>query len=147
MSDVQEQIDRVLADSDVPADDATAEETMTSDPHPDRTRESAQTSFSRMRTGWKGDDARMVAELEAVSDQIVARRFAVAFGLQARIYRSVRRQAFDKKTGEYLSYEDGTPQWERDEYGDVIEEWGLLGDTDRENLLMTLATHMFEWEL
>lgn len=147
MSDTQAQIERVLEDSDVPAHDATAEEPMTSDPHPDRTREVSGTGFSRMRTNWAGDDDRKVAELEALSDRIIRRRFSVAFAVEARIWRSVRKQKFDRATGAYLTYEDGTPQWERDEYGDVVEDWGLLSDTDRSALLMSIATHMFEWEL
>lgn len=147
MSDSQAQIERVLRESDVPADDGPAEETMVSDPHPDRTGEASRTGFSRMRTDWAGDDGRKVAELEALSDAIVRRRFAVAFAIEARVWRSVRRQRYSEETGEYLVYEDGTPQWEKDEYGDVIEDWGLLSDTARDDLLMSIATHMFEWEL
>src|SRR5580692_8694734 len=101
MSDAQEQIEQVLGESDVPAD-ATAEEPMTSDPHPDRTKENARTSFSRMRTGWIGDDLRMIMELEALSDRIIRRRFSVAFGLIERVHRHVRSQKYDKVTGEML---------------------------------------------
>lgn len=147
MSDSQSQIERVLEKSDVPAADGPAEETMASDPHPDRTHENSRAGFSRMRAGWVGDDARKVAELEAFGDAIVRRRFAVAFAVEARIWRSVRRQRYDEATGEFLTYEDGTPQWEKDEYGDVIEDWGMLSDTARDNLLMSIAVHMFEWEL
>lgn len=147
MNDIHDQIERALRDSDVPADDATAEQPMVSDPHPDRTHENARASFSRMRTGWVGDDARMIMELEALSDRIIRRRFSAAFGLIERIHRHVRTQAFDETAGELLYYEDGTPQWEKDEFEVPVEDWGLLSDTDRENLLHTIAVHQFEWEL
>jgi len=147
MSDAQAQIERVLEASEVPAGDAPAEKTMESDPHPDRTHEMTRAGFSRMRTAWAGDDARQVSELEALSDKIVRNRFSVAFGIMERIHAHVRRQAFDRKTGEYLVYEDGTPQWEKDEFGVPVEDWASLSDRDRNNILGTIMSHMFEWEL
>jgi hypothetical protein len=147
MSDAHDQIERVLAESDVPADDATAEETMAADPHPDRTRESTRASFSRMRTGWAGDDARMIMELEVLAEKIIRRRFAVAFAIVERIRHHVRTQAVNKQTGVLLTYEDGTPQWEKDEFGAPAEDYAMLSDADRSNLLHTIAVHMFEWEL
>jgi hypothetical protein len=147
MSDAQDQIDRKLAESEVPADDATAEEPMVSDPHPDRTHESTRTGFSRMRTGWAGDDAHKVVELEALSDRIIRRRFSVAFAVIERIRSHVRSQAVNTQTGELLTYEDGTPQWAKDEFGVPEEDWGRLSDRDRKALMFTIATHMFEWEL
>lgn len=147
MSDIQDQITRVLGESDAPADDATAEEPMAADPHPDRTKENTRASFSRMRTDWAGDDARMIMELEVLSDRIIRRRFAVAFAVIERVRCHVRTQAADKRTGEYLVYEDGTPQWEKDEWGVPVEDWGMLSDRDRLSLLGTIHTYMLEWEM
>jgi hypothetical protein len=100
-----------------------------------------------MRTGWVGDDRDKILELEALSDKIIRRRFSVAFGVIERIRSHVRTQVFDKQTGAYLTYEDGTPQWEKDEFGVPVEDWALLADPDRDALLFTIATHMFEWEM
>lgn len=147
MSDAQDQIERVLAESEVPADDATAEEPMVSDPHPDRTHENTRAGFSRMRSTWGTEDARKIVELEALSDRIIRNRFAVAFGVMASIHAHVRSQKFNKATGEYLTYEDGTPQWEKDEFGVPVEDWGMLADKDRLRLLGTIHSHMFEWEI
>lgn len=147
MSDAQDQIERKLAESDVPADDATAEEPMVSDPHPDRTQENSRAGFSRMRTDWRGDDARKIIELEALSDRIIRRRLAVAFGVRERVWHHVRSQAWEEGTGELLTYEDGTPRWEKDEFGVPVEDWGLLADRDRLNLLGVIHSHMFEWEM
>ena len=147
MSDSHAQIERVLEESEVPADDAAAEEPMKSDPHPDRTHENSRAGFSRMRSGWPGDDARKVMELEALSDRIVRTRFAVAFGILERVKAHVRRQAVDRQTGAHLTYDDGTPQWERDEFGVPVEDWGMLQDKDRLDILGVIHTHMFEWEM
>ncbi len=146
MSDMHDQIDRKLAESDVP-EDVTTEEPMSSDPHPDRTRENARTSFSRMRGSWDGDDARMLMEMEALAEKIVRRRFAVIFGVRSRVHAHVRTQAHNESTGEYLTYEDGTPVWVTDEWGVPVEDWGMLADRDRLSLLGVIATHMFEWEI
>lgn len=147
MSDAQGQIERKLAESDVPADDAAAEETMEANPHPDRTQAFTRATFSRMRTGWIGDDKDMIMRLEGLSDQIIRRRFSVAFGVRERLWRHVRTQRHQPGTGELLTYEDGSPQWERDEFGVPVEDWERLSDRDRRALLMIILTHMFEWEL
>jgi hypothetical protein len=146
VSDVHDQIERVREESGIPADD-TAEETLTADPPPDRTRQFTHQGFSRMRTGWIGDDHEKVQELEALADQMVKNRFQVAFAVIERIHRSVRTQAASEETGELLAYPDGTPMWKKDELGAPEEDWGMLSDRDRRGLLFTIATHMFEWEL
>lgn len=147
MSDLHDQIERKLEESEVPADDATAEKTAESDPHPDRTHETSRASFSRMRTGWIGDDRDKILELEALSDRIVRRRFSVAFAVRERLWAHVRKQRFDQESGAYLTYEDGSPQWEKDEWGAPVEDWALLSDQDRLSLLMTIRTHEFEWSM
>jgi len=146
MSDAQQQAQRVLEESEVPAD-ATAEEPMTSDPHPDRTHEMTRASFSRMRNGWAGDDARMVMELEGLSDKIVRSRLAAAFAIIEKIRRHVRVPACNPRTGQVLTYEDGSPQWEKDEFGIPVEQWSLLSDGDRLNLIGLIHTHMLEFEI
>lgn len=148
MSDAQAQIERVTEDLDVP-DDAVREEPLDGEEHgdPDRTREMSHSSFSRMRTGWRGDDRDRILDLEAVADQVIRERFLVAFSVQERIRRLVRTQAVDTASGELLSYTDGTPVWVKDELGAPAEDWELLNDRERESLLMTISTHMFEWEL
>jgi hypothetical protein len=146
MSDVQDQVERVLEKADVPADisDESPDE---ADIHPDRTRETTHSSFSRMRRGWKGDDRDTVLELEAMAQDIIRKRFAVAFAVHERIKRLVRKQALDEVTGAYVTYPDGTPVWVKDELGAPVEEWDLMNDRERGSLLDTITQNMFEWEL
>lgn len=145
MSDAQEQVERVLAESEVPAD-GTQEDPLEADIPPDRTRQFTHTSFSRMRTGWIGDDQVKVMELEALATEMVRERFKVAFAVMERVRRSVRTPAADED-GVLLTYPDGTPLWEKDELGVPVEDWEKLSDHDRDALLFTITTHMFEWEL
>lgn len=145
MSDLHDQVERVRKESDIPAGD-TAEDPLAADLPPDRTRQFTHASFSRMRTGWVGDDRDKVLELEALATDMVRKRFAVAFAVIERIRRMVRTQAVSDD-GEYRAYSDGTPVWEKDELGVPVEDWGLISDRDRRNLLGTIMTHMFEWEL
>src|ERR1700733_11799482 len=129
MSNAQDQIERVRAESDIPADDVN-EEPLGADPPPDRTRQFTHTGFSRMRTGWVGDDHLKVMELEALADQMVKRRFQVAFAVIERIHRDTRTQACDGETGELLTYPDGSPVWEKDELGIPAEDWGMISDRE-----------------
>jgi hypothetical protein len=146
MSDLHDQVERVRKESEIPADDVN-EDPLEADPAPDRTRQFSHASFSRMRTGWVGDDRDKVLELEALATDMMKKRFAVAFAVIERIRRTVRTQAHDPVTGEFLTYPDGTPRWEKDELGVPVEDWALMPDRERLNLLGTIMTHLFEWEL
>jgi hypothetical protein len=142
----QKQLERVLAESDEPAD-VTQERGMEVSLPPDRTRQFTHTSFSRMRTTWAGDDAVRIGEITAVTNEIIQDQFRVAFAIVERIHRHVRTPRLDTDTGELLHYPDNTPMWELDELGAPVENWGLLGDRDRETLLGTINLFLFEWEL
>lgn len=146
MSDVHDQLARVREDSDIPAP-GKDEQPMETDLHKDRTREFSHTSFSRMRTGWSGDDAEKILDLETLAREIVRERFAIAFAIVRKIEKMTRKQAYDEATGEFLTYPDGSPVWAKDELGIPVENWELLSDDDRSHLLHTIAIHMFEWEI
>lgn len=145
MSDGNDQLERVREDSDIPAA-GEDEKVLDVDLHKDRTREFTATSFSRMATGWKGDDGEKVIELEALAREIVKDRMFVAFAIVKKVQRLVRTQAVDSN-GEYVAYPDGTPVWAKDELGIPIDNWELLGDDTRSDLLHTIALNMFEWEI
>jgi hypothetical protein len=146
MSDAQDQIERALEDSDATAE-AGEEEPLAADPKPDRTRQFTHTSFSRVRTGWRGDDDRKVQELQGLADMMIREKFRMAFAVRAKIQKLVRHQAVDQATGEYMAYPDGDPIWVNDELGLPVEDWELLSENMRKSLMHTLMTNMFEWEI
>jgi hypothetical protein len=143
-----DQAERAIAEVEADrGDDPGAEQGLEPDLPPDRTRQFTHTSFSRMRTGWRGDDDTRLAEVKAIADDIIRSEFADAFAVIERIHRYVRTPVVDPSTGEIRAYPDGTPMWEADETGMPSENWGQLGDTERQGILLTIATWLFEWEI
>jgi hypothetical protein len=144
MSDLTTQAERALREKEHPFD-ATEEAPLEPDLPPDRTRTFTYTNFSRMRTGWLGDDAVMLGEINATADRIIKGHFKVAFDLIDKIYLCVREAEADGN-GEVRVGPDGRPVWQLDEQGNPVEDWTRLGDREREAFLFTLTTHMFDFE-
>lgn len=145
MSDAREQAARVIAESDIPAD-ATQESPVAIQTPEDRTRKFTHTSFSRTRTEWNGADRDALVVLKAEADRLVRAQFRSFFAIVDRIHRCVRTPLVDEPSGEIKTYEDGTPMWELDEWGDPAEDWNRLDDQTRNNILHSLAIRLAEWE-
>lgn len=144
-TDARDQVARVMASSEVPAD-ATREEPLQPDIPPDRTKMFRHTSFSRVRKDWIGDDAITRDKIHARAEEIIQAHFRVAYWVMREIHRHVRRPVVDPGSGEIKAYSDGSPMWECDDRGIPVEDWGLLDNTVRSDLLYVIVTHMFEWE-
>jgi hypothetical protein len=147
VSDVRDQVERVRAESEVPAD-ATQEKPLEPDTPPDRTRQFTHTSFSRVKTEWKASDQEAVMILKAEADRVVRQQMNSAYAVMERIRRCVRTPAtVTDAQGErtFLAHPDGSPVWEKDEFDVPVEDWGLLTDRTRESLMFTITTHLFEW--
>lgn len=145
MTDARQQVERVLAESDQPAD-ATAEEGLAPDIPPDRTRQFRYTNFSRMRMSWIGDDLVRLEEIQATANRALQARFKKAFDLMDEVWLCVREPLADESTGEIRLASDGRPRWREDEHGNPVENWGRLDDRTRERFLFAITTHLFEWE-
>lgn len=141
-----EQAMQALANVDRP-EDPSEEGPLEPDLPPDRTRRFTHTSFSRMRTEWRGDDALRLEVVSATAREVIKSEFRMVFAVTERIHRYVRKPLVDKKTGEVQTYPDGTPMWETDELGCPVEDWDLLTDDARKGLMLTIATWLGEWEL
>jgi hypothetical protein len=148
MSDSDKQIERVIAESDVPAD-ATQEQPLQPDLKPDRTRQFTNTNFSRMRTTWRDDQQPMMAVIQGEADRIIRTEFRVAFAVLDRIHKHVRIPMVNGPTGEVLTHADGSVRWKLDEYGVPEEEWELLTGDEKlcTGMLWTINTWLAEWEL
>jgi hypothetical protein len=140
----EEQVREVLENLDRP-EDAAGEEPLAAETAPDRTRQFTHVNFSRMRTGWQGDDAETVQVINAVALDIVRKRLPVAFALMNQVYKAVRQPETDGD-GVVLVNPDGSPRWVLDE-GVPVEHWEDLGDRERRRFLGIIVSHMFEWEL
>jgi len=123
-----------------------AEEPMTVDPHPDRTRRFTSMSFTRMRTNWTREEEGVIeqARIQAQDELMVS--FADAYRILSNLYDVVREQDVDEGTGEVLLDEHGYPKWKRDHTGMPLEDWNLLTERDKENFLHQITTRLFFWE-
>ena len=145
MADAHAQVARVLADSDQPAD-ATAEKTLEPDIPSDRTRQFRSVNLSRMRTSWPGDDALALGDIHYRAEQAIRGEFGRALRLIDQLIEIAQIPIINEATGEVLRHPNGERKVRVDEFGDPIEDWSRLTETDRSNALHVLAIHMYAWE-
>jgi hypothetical protein len=146
MSDARAQAARVIAESDIPAD-ATRESPAEPTTPTERMTRFARIGLSRMRTEWPGADRDALVVLKAEADRLIREEFRGFFSVIDRFHRCVRTPQADEATGQINAYEDGTPMWELDEWGEPAEDWGMLDDRTRSNILHSLAIRLAEWEM
>jgi hypothetical protein len=146
MSDAREQAARVISESDIPAD-ATRENPAEPTTPTERMKRFAHAGLSRMRTEWPGADRDALIVLKAEADRLIREEFRGFFSIIDRFHRCVRTPQADGETGEVKAYDDGTPMWEMDEWGDPAEDWGSLDDRTRDGILHSLAIRLAEWEM
>lgn len=143
MSDGRDQAERALAQIERP-DDPAEEKTLEPDLPPDRTKQFRNTSFSRMRRSWVGDDAVALADIEYAAEQAIDNMFRRALRLieQLQYIAQIPITVGD----EIQHHPNGTRKVRLDEYGDPVEDWTRLSRADCTNFLFILTTHMYEWE-
>lgn len=113
----------------------------------ERARTFKHTGLSRMRTSWGPDEQLVMDEIRTRARMVVRHEFRAAFALMEEIHRLVRTPLVDKSTGEIMTNLDGSWRWEANEFGNPVEHWERLGDAQRDGLMHTIATHLYEMEL
>lgn len=144
MSDASRQIERVLDSAGCPAD-ATAEEPLAPDLKPDRTRQFSNTSFSRMKRSWVGDEAASLGEVHFAADQAVQAQFGRALRVLARLHELTQIPETNDQ-GDVLTYADGSTRFLLDESGDPVVDYTRLNKKNRTDILMVITTHLYDWE-
>lgn len=139
------QIRRVLAQADASLDNED-EGPLEASIRGDRATRLTQPNWSRMRRTWNADDRYVIDEIMEASDRIIRDEFRVAFALMDKIFQAARFAKGDKETGLKFTAPGGGPVWETDEDGLPVEDWTRVSDTDRDNWLWVITTHLFEWE-
>lgn len=112
---------------------------------PDRTRESRTPNFARMRLEWGTRDGAMMSSVHGMVQQILFEKFPMAYELMHRLFDIVREPEM-LEGGEIRLDEFGWTMWKRTSTGAYIEDWSLLTDIEREQLLYKITAYMFEWE-
>ena len=126
-----------------------ADEPMTVNIDPDRTRETATTGFSRMRTEWRSGEAAEVAGVMQQAQGIIHRAFPGAYLIMNELWGVVREAETtpDPTTGEITIVTDlfGWPVWKKLPSGAYIEDYSRLTDREKEDFLLRITTHLMEW--
>jgi hypothetical protein len=102
--------------------------------------------FARMRTSWSDDHSGMMQRIRQTVHGRVFDLFPDAFSIMEEVWRTVRVQAVDPKSGELMVDEYGLPRWRKTAGGAYVENWALFGTAQREQTLFKITTLMFEWE-
>jgi len=102
--------------------------------------------FQRMRIDWNPEDAIILTQAKVASEKRLLVEFPDTYQLMNQIFDKVRKPAVDTSTGEVLVDRFGLPMWEKDIYGRYIEDWSLLTRKERDDLLYTLVTSLFDWQ-
>jgi hypothetical protein len=100
--------------------------------------------FSRMRTDWKPEDAIILTKAKLAAEDRLVLEFADAYRVLAHIYDIVRTPLIIED--EVQKDRHGWTIWAKDEYGSFIEDWSRLTTDQRDTILFTLATRLYDWE-
>ncbi|MGW1436921.1 hypothetical protein ACWD7M_16925 [Streptomyces griseus] len=136
-----EQADRVITDLAREAD-----EPMAVDIDPDRTRETATTGFSRMRTSWRPGEAVEVAGILQQARGVIHREFPGIYLILNELWGLVREPLVDQKSGEYVTDLYGWPEWVKLPSGAYKEDYSRLTNREKDDFLLRITTGLLEWQ-
>lgn len=101
--------------------------------------------FARMRTDWNGDDGIIKEKAKRVANEFLHKEFGDGFNILNWVYDQVRTPEVDQDDEIQLD-ENGNIIWRKNEYGIYEEDYSRLTYKERDNLLFSIATRLFEWE-
>ena len=101
-------------------------------------------AFSRMRVNWNSDDFMVVMQARRSLDTVMSQRFPDAYMLLAEIQDLVRIPLLDD--GGTPREEDGTPLWERDQYGMIVEDFSRMTRSQIQDFIGRITTRLVAWE-
>jgi hypothetical protein len=136
----------VAADKAVREASDEADETADVRVHEDHTRENKTPGFSRMRTDWSGPDGAQIRSLKAIVDGRILHLFPDAFVIMSEVYDLVREPEVDKSTGEIRTDQHGFVIWKTHPSGAYVEDFTVLTQKQKEDLLFRITTRLFEWQ-
>lgn len=106
---------------------------------PDREKDFGSGLFARMRTDWRGEDRDTIHVVRMQAERDIHREFRDAYGVLMDVYLTFRNPKVDEN-GEIMLNETGLePEWERDSFGRIIEDWIKITDRDREKFILNIS--------
>jgi hypothetical protein len=101
--------------------------------------------FSRMRTDWRSEDRTVIRHAQDTVEGRILANFEDAYQVMHEVYDLVRTPEVDLGSGEIRTDRWGFPIWKKTVSGSYEEDWTALTSKQRQNLLFTLTTRLFEW--
>lgn len=101
--------------------------------------------FSRMRTSWNSDDRQVIQHAQSVVEGRILANFADAYQVMHEVYDLVRTPSIDEH-GEIITDQWGFTIWKKTISGSYEEDWTALTLRQKQNLLFTITTRLFDWE-
>lgn len=101
--------------------------------------------FSRMRTEWNSEDHAVIQHAKGVVEGRLLENFSDAYQVMYEVYDLVRTPLTDDK-GVIETDQWGFTLWARNPSGSYEEDWSRLTSKERQNLLFTITTRIFDWE-
>ncbi|MFE0490157.1 hypothetical protein [Streptomyces griseoaurantiacus] len=123
-----------------------ADEPLTVDIDPDRTRETSTAGFSRMRTEWRPGEAAEVAGIVQQAQGIIHRLFPDAYLIMNELWMLVREPVVDQASGEIKTDLFGWPEWQKLPSGAYVEDYTRLANREKDDFLLRITTGLLEWE-
>ncbi|QDN94898.1 hypothetical protein FNV58_00795 (plasmid) [Streptomyces sp. RLB1-9] len=122
-----------------------ADQPLSVDIDPDRTRETATAGFSRMRTEWRPGEAAEVAGVMQQAQGIIHRAFPGVYLIMNELWMTVREPVVDEASGEIQTDIFGWPLWKKLPSGAYIEDYSRLTDREKDDFLLRITTGLLEW--
>jgi hypothetical protein len=113
--------------------------------HEERERTFRTPGFRRMRFDWRSEDRAIITQAKAAVDGRIIESFADAYQVMFEVYNLVRTPETGPDGGPIVD-QWGFPTWKRGVSGGYEEDWTRLTLKEKENLMFTITTRIFEWE-
>lgn len=123
-----------------------ADQPLTVDIDPDRTRETSTTGFARMRTDWRPGEGAEVLGIVQQAQGIIHRTFPDAYLIMNELWELVRNPVVNVGTGEIKTDIFGWPEWVKLPSGAYEEDYTRLTAREKEDFLLRITTGLLEWE-
>jgi hypothetical protein len=123
-----------------------SEQVLAPDPAPDRTMETKTPGFSRMRVDWNPHDLPVLGAFKQIVEARVMEAFTDAYLIMEQVYDLVREPEVDETTSEIKVDRFGFKVWKTKPTGGYYEDFTVLTDAERLDLVFRISTRLFDWK-
>lgn len=100
--------------------------------------------FRRMRTDWNSEEAAILLQARDIAEKRITTEFTDAYKILNHIYDIVRSPVLID--GQIQRSPNGEIKYQRDAYGEYLEDWEKLTHREKDNLIYQITTRLFAWE-